>query len=349
MPPYVEPVEPVAGVSFLEAQQLNDFHCCHCGWTHDTYVGAMFNRIPQRTLAEVRALLERLGLAAEDVPGLIDAIYGASATEESDVESGLAVEQGTDEAGYDEAGAEDENDREETIRWLEAQLEQEAADGERRAEELRSRKRRVRELETQLAGYLSPFGAFPGGCGVDLVAFSSSGSVPDVAVDYAQNGHRVFVLDRGDDVTNSAHTRELAPSLYTVLLPATTVTGGDESEVGKQFAALDEFCRRAAIGRAIAFVDDPTWSDLAMAAQSRLGWRLVFHLDERGGERLPANSDLVVSAGAAERATLREQIEEQLAGWHPRAVIVVVSFDNPDYLATTLESVFAHALTPTTR
>ena len=350
MPPYVEPDEPVAGVSFLEAQQLNDFHCCHCGWTHDTYIGAMFNRIPQRTLAEVRALLERLGLAADDVPGLIDAIDGASATAESDAESGLAVEEGTDEAGYDEAGydeagAEDENDREETIRWLEAQLEQEAADGERRAEELRSRKRRVRELETQLAGYLSPFGAFPGGCGVDLVAFSSSGSVPDVAVDYAQNGHRVFVLDRGDDVTTSAHTRELAPSLYTVLLPA-TVTDGGESGVGNQFAALDEFCHRAAIGRAIAFVDDPAWSDLAMAAQSRLGWRLVFQVDERGGERLLANSDLVVSAGAAERATLREQIEEKLAPWYPRVAIVVVSFDNPEYLELCLGSIFEHSLYP---
>ena len=82
---------------------------------------------------------------------------------------------------------------------------------------------------------------------VDLVVFSSSGSVPDVAADYAQNGHLVFVLDRGDEVTTTAHTRELAPSLYSVLLPATIVTDGDESGVGKQFAALGEFCRRAAI------------------------------------------------------------------------------------------------------
>ncbi len=360
MPGYVEPNEPVGGVSFLEAQRLNDFPCAHCGRTHESYVGAMFNRIPSRTLEEIRVVLEQAGVMPGDVPGLVDALSPVSETEPSEAEPDPdveeTVEQEADETagsgegvghGYEDDGFEDVEDREETILWLEAQLEQEVADGERRAEELRQRSRRVHELETQLAGYLSPFRAFPGGCGVDLVVFSSSGSVPAVAADYAENGHRVFLLDRRDGSTApTARARELAPSLYRVTLP---LAGADETAVDPQLAALDEFCRRAAIGRAIAFVDDPGWAELAMAAQSRLAWKLVYGPGDRsgdGGERLLANCDVVLPADSAGATSQREAIEQRLRAWYPRVAIVVVSFDNPEYLDLCLESLFAHSLYP---
>ena len=353
MPGYSERAEPVAGLSFLEAHRLNAFHCSHCGRTHETYVGAMFERIPLAALEAVRALLEREGIPAVEIPGFLEAIDAGSdrsPAESAGPDADVADETGEhDEEPIDEHAYEDE----ETIRWLEAQLEQEAAEGERRAEELRRRNRRIRELESQLAGYLAPFRAYPGGCGVDLLVLSSPGTVPAVAAEFAGNGHRVFVLERRETeepaVNAAAAGSELAPSLYRVLLPPPIGTDVQGSAVERQLAALDEFCSRAAIGRTIAYVDDSSWSDLALAAGSRLAWRLVYQepavIDDEA-ERLAANSDLLLPARSTLEPSARGRIAEALRDWYPRTAIVVVSFDNGDYLELCLSSILEHSLYP---
>lgn len=68
IPSYQEWDEPVPGLSFREANQLNAFHCAHCKKTHDVLIGGITEHIPPRAAAVVRQYAQDKGIVL-DVPG----------------------------------------------------------------------------------------------------------------------------------------------------------------------------------------------------------------------------------------------------------------------------------------
>jgi len=70
MPPFDDKYdEVIPGLSFREANQLNAFHCSHCGKTHDLLVGGITEIIPPRALQVVRNYAAEKGISLDGCPG----------------------------------------------------------------------------------------------------------------------------------------------------------------------------------------------------------------------------------------------------------------------------------------
>jgi GT2 family glycosyltransferase len=185
----------------------------------------------------------------------------------------------------------------------------------------------AREIDT--SGFL-------GGCGFDVLCLGGEARTRRIARRLADPERRVFLLPCESEP--AAAPVELAESLYEVQLPA-----DDPARPGAQIAALTQLCEEAAVAEACVLFDAAsTRASAALALARRLGFRLIQVGDTDAGA-----CDLVLEAGA--EADMAATVLEQIAAWHPRVAIVIVSFDNRDCLTTTLESVFAKTRYPNYR
>jgi hypothetical protein len=67
IPSYQEWDEPVSGLSFREANQLNAFHCAHCKKTHDVLIGGITEHIPTRALQVVKDYANGRGISLTEL------------------------------------------------------------------------------------------------------------------------------------------------------------------------------------------------------------------------------------------------------------------------------------------
>lgn len=65
IPAYEEVDEPVPGLSFREANQLNAFLCCHCKKVHDVFIGGILENIPPRALEVVKQYAAEKNIPAD--------------------------------------------------------------------------------------------------------------------------------------------------------------------------------------------------------------------------------------------------------------------------------------------
>jgi GT2 family glycosyltransferase len=176
-------------------------------------------------------------------------------------------------------------------------------------------------------------GRFLGGCGFDVLCLGGQEPTLQLARRLADPERRVFLLPCESDPSPAAI--ELAASLYAAQLPA-----DDPARPGAQIAALTQLCHDAAIHDACVLFDAAsTMASSALALARSLGFRLIYV-----GEPDDVTCDLVLAPGGEIDA--RQILLGRLAAWHPKVAIVIVSFDNRDYLATTLESLFAKTRYP---
>lgn len=70
IPPYEALDEPVEGISWLEANQLNAFHCAHCGKTHKEVIGGIIDRIPPRTIQVIINYAASKSISLDGCPGI---------------------------------------------------------------------------------------------------------------------------------------------------------------------------------------------------------------------------------------------------------------------------------------
>ena len=68
IPAYQEWDEPVPGLSFREANQMNAFHCAHCRKTHDVLIGGITEHIPPRAMQVVKNYAQSKGIALDSPP-----------------------------------------------------------------------------------------------------------------------------------------------------------------------------------------------------------------------------------------------------------------------------------------
>jgi hypothetical protein len=176
-------------------------------------------------------------------------------------------------------------------------------------------------------------GRFFGGCGFDVLCLGGQEPTLQLARRLADPEHRVFLLPCVSDPSPVAI--ELAASLYAAQLPA-----DDAARPGAQIAALTQLCQDAAIHDACVLFDAAsTRASSALALARRLGFRLIYV-----GEADEVTCDLMLDPGA--EIDVPQTLLDRLAAWHPKVAIVIVSFDNGDYLATTLERLFAKTRYP---
>ncbi|HJQ26315.1 MAG TPA: glycosyltransferase, partial [Blastocatellia bacterium] len=132
---------------------------------------------------------------------------------------------------------------------------------------------------------------------------------------FARDGHRVFYLrttfhQSGDAV----RARRIGENVYEIELPGPHSLNLyrdaiDRHTLAELARALDEFRHRARITEAVAVVDLPFWSPLALATRQQWGWKIIYDcMDEHNGfstnnsdmlqheEALLANSDLVLAS-----------------------------------------------------
>ncbi|HVQ36099.1 MAG TPA: glycosyltransferase, partial [Pyrinomonadaceae bacterium] len=136
-----------------------------------------------------------------------------------------------------------------------------------------------------------------------------------LASQFAEDGHRVFYLrttfHQGGVAANAV---EIARRIFDVQVPGPTHVSIYRDEINKRLLnelmnAIDLFRRVNVIEEAVCIVQLPFWSPLALAAQQRWGWKVVYDcMDEHSGfptnnatmlqheESLVAQSDLVVSS-----------------------------------------------------
>jgi len=69
IPPYKEWDEPVEGISWLEANKLNEFYCAHCNKKHKEVIGGIIEHIPSRAMEVVRKYVAEKGISVEGCPG----------------------------------------------------------------------------------------------------------------------------------------------------------------------------------------------------------------------------------------------------------------------------------------
>jgi GT2 family glycosyltransferase len=166
-----------------------------------------------------------------------------------------------------------------------------------------------------------------GGCGFDVLCLGGAAATRRLARRLADTEHRVFLLPTDGDP--SACPIELAEGVYEVPLPK-----DDPARPGAQLAALAKLCQDASIADACVLFDSATTgASSALALARQLRFRLV-HV----GDGDDPNCDLVLGAGESDEAL--ETLLDRWSGWHAKVAIVIVSFDNDDYLAATLESLF---------
>jgi GT2 family glycosyltransferase/glycosyltransferase involved in cell wall biosynthesis len=135
-----------------------------------------------------------------------------------------------------------------------------------------------------------------------------------LAKQFAVDGHRVFYLNtKFHQGGVAAHALGIAERIFGVQIPGPAHLNLYRDEINKQVLndlinAMDLFRRRNMIEEAVCIVQLPFWTPLALAAQQRWGWKIVYDcMDEHAGfttnnstmlqheETLVAQSDLVVT------------------------------------------------------
>ena len=135
-----------------------------------------------------------------------------------------------------------------------------------------------------------------------------------LATQFAKDGHRVFYLRTTFHHGGvAAHELEIAERIFEVEIPGPDHLNIYRDEINKRLLndlinAMDLFRRRNMIEEAVCVVQLPFWTPLAIAAQQRWGWKIVYDcMDEHAGfttnnatmlqheETLVAQSDLVVT------------------------------------------------------
>jgi len=135
-----------------------------------------------------------------------------------------------------------------------------------------------------------------------------------LSTQFARAGHRVFYLRTTfHDCGPEPLTRNIADNIYEIEMPGPTSLNLYQDEMDGEILdelrpALDEFRLRAGISEALCLVDLPFWAPLAVAAQEKWGWRILYDcMDEhsafssnnpamiRWEEELIAKSDLVLA------------------------------------------------------
>jgi len=176
-------------------------------------------------------------------------------------------------------------------------------------------------------------GRFLGGCGFDVLCLGGQEPTFQLARRLADPERRVFLLPCASDPSPVAI--ELATSLYAAQLPA-----DDPARPGAQIAALTQLCHDAAIHDACVLFDAASLeASSALALARSLGFRLIYV-----GEAGEVTCDLALAPG--DEIDAPQILLGQLAAWHPKAAIVIVSFDSRDHLATTLDRLFAKTRYP---
>lgn len=132
----------------------------------------------------------------------------------------------------------------------------------------------------------------------------------------AAQGHRVFYL-RTDFQPGSAPapTEALAPNVYGLRLPGPAPLNIYEAApptacLNLWLQSLDSLRLAENLGEVVAFVESPFWTDLALAARERWGWKVIYDcLDDQSGfsvtpaavlaleHKLVRESDLMLTSG----------------------------------------------------
>ncbi len=135
-----------------------------------------------------------------------------------------------------------------------------------------------------------------------------------LATQFAHDAHRVFYLRTTFHQRDlAAHALEIAERIFEVQIPGPAHLNIYRDEINRRLLndlikAMDLFRRRNMIEEAVCVVQLPFWTPLAIAAQQRWGWKIVYDcMDEHAGfttnnatmlqheETLVAQSDLVVT------------------------------------------------------
>jgi len=135
-----------------------------------------------------------------------------------------------------------------------------------------------------------------------------------LATQFAHDGHRVFYLSTTFHQGGlAAHALGVGERIFEVQIPGPANFNIYRDEINKRLLndlinAMDLFRRRNMIEHAVCIVQLPFWTPLAIAAQQRWGWKIVYDcMDEHAGfttnnatmlqheETLVAQSDLVVT------------------------------------------------------
>ncbi|HEY1778186.1 MAG TPA: glycosyltransferase [Solirubrobacteraceae bacterium] len=176
-------------------------------------------------------------------------------------------------------------------------------------------------------------GDFDGGCGFDVLCLGGEAPTRRLARRLADTEHRVFLLAIESDPSASA--LELSEGCYEVQLPV-----DDPAVPAAQIAALTELCAQASIDQACMLFDAATvGASSALALARQLGFKLV-----QVGAGEEAGADLELAGGEEDDAWLT--LHERWIPWHAKVAIVIVSFDNREQLAATLESLFRNTPYP---
>jgi GT2 family glycosyltransferase/glycosyltransferase involved in cell wall biosynthesis len=136
-----------------------------------------------------------------------------------------------------------------------------------------------------------------------------------LAKQFADAGHRVFYLRTTFHQGGvAAHALGIAERVFEVQIPGPAHLNIYRDEINKRLLndlinAMDLFRRRNMIEEAVCIVQLPFWAPLAIAAQQRWGWKIVYDcMDDHAGfstnnatmlqheEVLVAQSDLVVAS-----------------------------------------------------
>ena len=135
-----------------------------------------------------------------------------------------------------------------------------------------------------------------------------------LATQFAHDGHRVFYLRTTFHQGGlAAHALKIAERIFEVQIPGRPHLNIYRDEINRRLLdnlikAMDLFRRRNMIEEAVCIVQLPFWTPLAIAAQQRWAWKIVYDcMDEHAGfttnnatmlqheETLVAQSDLVVT------------------------------------------------------
>lgn len=61
--------EPLPGLSFSDVYKMNEFECCHCQKTHPQFIGAILEKIPQKTIQTLEEFLKTNGFQTINILG----------------------------------------------------------------------------------------------------------------------------------------------------------------------------------------------------------------------------------------------------------------------------------------
>jgi GT2 family glycosyltransferase len=180
-----------------------------------------------------------------------------------------------------------------------------------------------------------------------------------LAPELARHGHRVFSLRPA-----SAEADSPEPGLIPV--PITLPSADARQQDAVRLAVLETLRRAAAIETAVLLLRDPAWTDAAVRARERWGWRIVVDGGtEPVAPRLERAAGLIVSARAPldrpgggrdtrsgprriARTAGWEAVEAAIRALFPLASIIVVSFNTLPFTRLCLASLLSNTDYPNT-